>query len=173
MPAEMHHFINGNVVQGRSGCFAPLYNPATGEQTGQVDMANTEETRAAIDAAQQAFPAWAATTPLRRARIMFRFRDLLEQHADELVQLITREHGKVLSDARGELTRGIEVVEFVCGIPAITERRTFAERRLGASTAGRCSSRWVCAPVLRRSIFPPWCPCGCSRWPSPAAIASC
>src|SRR5690606_22701823 len=74
-------------------------------------------TEAAIAAAEAAFPAWAATPPLQRARILFRFKSLLDEHATELAQIITREHGKVLSDARGEVTRGIEVVEFACGIP--------------------------------------------------------
>jgi malonate-semialdehyde dehydrogenase (acetylating)/methylmalonate-semialdehyde dehydrogenase len=87
-----------------------VFNPATGALRGTVAFASAEETRGAIAAAEQALPGWAATTPLQRARVMFRFKALLEAHADELVRLITTEHGKVLSDARGELTRGIEVV---------------------------------------------------------------
>ena len=117
MTTEINHFVNGRIQTGNSGRFGEVYNPASGEQVARVALASSAETRTAIDAARKAFPAWAAMTPLRRAHIMFRFRELLEQHADELVELITREHGKILSDARGELTRGIEVVEFACGIP--------------------------------------------------------
>lgn len=110
-------FINGKVVPGISGRYGEVYNPATGNVTKLVAFASNEDTQHAIDAAAAAFPAWAATPPLRRARVLFRFKELLEQHTDELAALITSEHGKVLSDARGSITRGIEVVEFACGIP--------------------------------------------------------
>jgi malonate-semialdehyde dehydrogenase (acetylating)/methylmalonate-semialdehyde dehydrogenase len=95
----------------------PGYNPATGEVAAQVALASVAETQAAIAAAYAAFPAWAATPPLQRARILFRFNALIEKHEAELAQIITREHGKVFSDARGEVVRGREVVEFACGIP--------------------------------------------------------
>jgi malonate-semialdehyde dehydrogenase (acetylating)/methylmalonate-semialdehyde dehydrogenase len=94
-----------------------VYNPATGELAGQVALASAAETQAAIVAAHAALPAWSATPPLQRARVLFRFKALLEAHDAELAGIITREHGKVLSDARGEVTRGMEVVEFACGIP--------------------------------------------------------
>lgn len=110
-------FINGKVVPGTSGRYGEVYNPATGVVTKLVAFASKEETQQAIAAAAAAFPVWAATPPLRRARVLFRFKELLEQHADELALLITSEHGKVLSDARGSINRGIEVVEFACGIP--------------------------------------------------------
>lgn len=93
MSAEIHHFVNGQVTAGNSARHADVFNPASGEKTATVDLASSDETRAAIAAADEAFPAWAAMTPLRRARVMFRFKELLEQHADELVGLITREHG--------------------------------------------------------------------------------
>jgi malonate-semialdehyde dehydrogenase (acetylating)/methylmalonate-semialdehyde dehydrogenase len=111
------HFINGCITTPDSPRLGPVYNPATGDVTAQVCLASAAETEAAIAAAQAAFPAWAATPPLQRARVLFRFKSLLDEHATELAQIITREHGKVLSDARGEVTRGIEVVEFACGIP--------------------------------------------------------
>lgn len=114
--APVGHFIGGQKVAGTSGRSAPVYNPATGKQTGAVALASAQETRAAIAAAQGAFPAWAATPPLRRARVLFKFNELLGRHEDELAALITAEHGKVLSDARGEVARGKEVVEFSCGI---------------------------------------------------------
>ncbi|WP_324733124.1 CoA-acylating methylmalonate-semialdehyde dehydrogenase [Pseudomonas paeninsulae] len=111
------HYIAGQSVAGRSGRQSPVYNPASGEISAQVPLASVEEVDAAVSAATQAFPGWAATTPLRRARILFKFKTLLEAHADQLAALITREHGKVHDDALGEVTRGLEVVEFACGIP--------------------------------------------------------
>ena len=111
------HYIGGVRTSYDSQRFAPVYNPATGSVAAQVGLASATETQNAIAAAQAAFPSWAATPPLQRARVLFRFKSLLDTHVAELAQLITREHGKVLSDARSEVTRGIEVVEFACGIP--------------------------------------------------------
>jgi malonate-semialdehyde dehydrogenase (acetylating)/methylmalonate-semialdehyde dehydrogenase len=110
------HFINGRHVadNGRS---QPVFNPATGQVARQVALADRATVESAIAAAEAAFPAWRDTPPSKRARIMFRFKELLEQHADEIVALITEEHGKVLHDALGELQRGIEVVEYACGAP--------------------------------------------------------
>jgi malonate-semialdehyde dehydrogenase (acetylating)/methylmalonate-semialdehyde dehydrogenase len=110
------HVLGGR-RQEHSDRHADVFDPATGAVTKRVPLASVEDVRAAVDAAQAAFPAWAATTPLNRARVMFRFRELLERHAGDLAAIITSEHGKVLSDARGEVTRGLEVVEFACGIP--------------------------------------------------------
>ena len=118
--ASMHpvipHIVGGH-CRDASDRHADVYDPATGTVTKRVPLASVEDVRAAVDAAAAAFPAWAATTPLNRARVMFKFKALLERHADELAAIITSEHGKVLSDARGEVTRGLEVVEFACGIP--------------------------------------------------------
>lgn len=111
------HFINGALVAGASEKWHDVFDPATGAVTSRVAMASAEETRAAIHVARNAFAAWAAVTPLQRSRVMFRFKALLEKYSEELAQIITLEHGKVLSDARGEVTRGMEVVEFACGIP--------------------------------------------------------
>ncbi len=113
------HFINNETVAGTGAERLPVFNPATGAQTGAVAVATAAEIEAAIAAARAAFPAWAATPPLRRARIMFRFKELVEQHKDELAKAITLEHGKVISDAGGEVVRGLEVVEFACGIPEL------------------------------------------------------
>ena len=110
------HFINGKHVADR-GRMQDVYNPATGQAVRQVALASRATVEDAIAAAAGAFPAWRETPPLKRARIMFRFKELLEQHADEIVALITEEHGKVLHDALGELQRGIEVVEYACGAP--------------------------------------------------------
>jgi malonate-semialdehyde dehydrogenase (acetylating)/methylmalonate-semialdehyde dehydrogenase len=119
MATEIQHFINGKLVPGKSGKFAPVFNPATGEQTGAVPLAGEAEMAEAVAAAKQAWPAWAATTPLRRARILNRFLHLLEENEQRIAATITSEHGKVLSDAAGELTRGIEVVEFATGAPQL------------------------------------------------------
>src|SRR6201996_8843918 len=116
---EIGHFIGGAEQAGKSGRSGDVFNPATGAVTGKVALASSAEVDAAVAAARAAFPAWADTPPLRRARILFKFKELLEQHADEISRLITAEHGKVLSDARGELIRGLEVVEFACGIPQL------------------------------------------------------
>ncbi|MFT5540721.1 MAG: malonate-semialdehyde dehydrogenase (acetylating)/methylmalonate-semialdehyde dehydrogenase, partial [Alphaproteobacteria bacterium] len=115
--AELHHFINGQRVAGTSGRFGDVFDPATGQVQSRVPLASAVEVNAAIESAQAAFPAWAATPPLRRARVMFRFKELIEQNADAICQLVTAEHGKVLSDAMGSLTRGLELVEFACGMP--------------------------------------------------------
>ena len=111
------HYINGTVVSGKSGRRGDIYNPAIGEVIRQVDFASAEELQAAVDAARAAFPSWAAQPPLRRARAMFRLKSLLEQNIDELAAMITEEHGKTVADSKGSITRGIEVVEFACGIP--------------------------------------------------------
>ncbi|MBN9559439.1 MAG: CoA-acylating methylmalonate-semialdehyde dehydrogenase [Alphaproteobacteria bacterium] len=114
---EIGHFIGGRAVAGESGRFADVFNPALGEVSGRVALASPAEVDRAVEAAAAAWPAWAATPPLRRARVMFRFKELLERDRKELAQIITAEHGKVLSDAEGEVQRGLEVVEFACGIP--------------------------------------------------------
>lgn len=111
------HYINGKHLVGNSGRQGDVYNPATGEVSAKLSMASAAETMTAIDAAQAAFPAWSATPALRRARIMFKFKALLDEHANDLAKAISLEHGKTISDARGEVTRGIEVVEFSCGAP--------------------------------------------------------
>ncbi len=119
MPTEIPHFINGARASGRSGRTQPVFNPATGEQTGTVTLASVSETDEAVAIAKRAFPKWAATPPLRRARILNRFLRLLEENADQLAEVVSSEHGKVLSDAKGEVQRGIEVVEFAVGAPQL------------------------------------------------------
>jgi malonate-semialdehyde dehydrogenase (acetylating)/methylmalonate-semialdehyde dehydrogenase len=114
---QIHHFISGAPLTGRSERYSDVYNPATGAVIAHVALASAQEVDKAVASARAAFPAWSETSPLRRARIMFKFKELLERHHDQLAALITREHGKVFSDAKGEVVRGIEVVEFACGIP--------------------------------------------------------
>jgi|TARA_R110002072_G_scaffold121684_8_gene255875 malonate-semialdehyde dehydrogenase (acetylating)/methylmalonate-semialdehyde dehydrogenase len=117
MGKQVHHYIGGKTVEGNSGRFSDVYNPATGEVTGQVALASAAELDAAVQVAKAALPGWAATPALTRARVMFKFKELLEANRDKIALAISKEHGKVLSDAAGEVTRGIEVVEFACGIP--------------------------------------------------------
>ena len=113
----VYNFINGKQVPSRGTKAHPIYNPATGEQIRQVIMSTPDDVNEAVEVAHKAFADWSATSPLRRARIMFKFKELLERDWDSLARLIVEEHGKVYSDACGELTRGLEVVEFSCGIP--------------------------------------------------------
>ncbi len=115
---RISHFINGLPYEGGAGNrSADVFNPATGEAAAKVALAGAADVRKAVASAQQAFPGWAATPALRRARVLFKFKQLLDENADRLAEIITSEHGKVLSDARGDVMRGIEVVEFACGIP--------------------------------------------------------
>lgn len=118
-PAAIAHFIAGHPAAGASSRSQDVFNPATGRVTGSVALANRTDVDAAVAAAQAAFPAWADTPPIRRARVMFKFLELLNKHKDELAHLITAEHGKVFTDAQGEVTRGIDIVEFACGIPQL------------------------------------------------------
>ncbi len=116
---KLTHFIDGNMVEGTSGRFGDVFNPATGQVQKQVPFASEEELDAAVKAASAAFPAWAAMPALRRARCMFRLKNLIEEHKAELAGFLTSEHGKVRDDALGEVTRGLEVVEFACGAPQL------------------------------------------------------
>ena len=113
------HFIAGNTLAGNSGRNQAVTNPASGAVTGHVALANASEVDKAVAAAQAAFPAWADAPPLKRARVMFKFLELLNKHKDDLARLITAEHGKVFTDAQGEVTRGIDIVEFATGIPQL------------------------------------------------------
>lgn len=116
--AKTHgHFINGKAAAGESGRFHDIFNPTTGEVQSNVALATKSEVATAIANADKAFPAWAATNPQRRARVMFKFKELVEKDMDNLAQLISSEHGKILPDARGDVQRGLEVIEFACGIP--------------------------------------------------------
>ena len=119
IPALIPHFIQGQSVPGTSERSQNVTNPATGVVTGTVPLGNVADVNAAVAAAQAAFPKWSETPPLRRARVMFRFLELLNQNRDALAHAITAEHGKVFTDAQGEVTRGIEIVEFACGIPQL------------------------------------------------------
>ncbi len=115
------HWIDGAATAGESDRFGLVYNPARGTPTARVRFASAEDVDAAVDAATRAFAGWSRTGLGKRATVLFKFRELVERHADELTRCIVREHGKVLADARGEVQRGLEVVEFACGIPHLAK----------------------------------------------------
>ena len=113
----IEHFINGKIAKGSSERTSKVFNPATGEQTSEVNLASKADVDQAVEKAQQAFYNWSQKPPAQRARIIFKFKELIEKNSDELTKLIVSEHGKVYDDAKGSLIRGLEVVEFACGIP--------------------------------------------------------
>ena len=164
--ANLTHWINGKHVEGTSGRFGDIYNPATGEIASQVPLASTAELNAAVDVAKAAFPDWAATPPLARARIMFKYKTLIEDNADRLAALITAEHGKVLSDAGGSLTRGLEVVEFACGIPQLLKGEYTEQVGRGIDAWTTRQPVGVCAGITPFN-FPAMVP----MWMYPMAIA--
>src|SRR5439155_2132388 len=116
---RISHWIGGRVAAGQSGRRGPVYNPATGEQQAEVDFASVEEVDAAVAAAKKAFPAWRSTSLSRRSEILFRIRESVHRRREDIARHLTSEHGKVLSDALGEVARGLEVVEYACGIPTL------------------------------------------------------
>jgi malonate-semialdehyde dehydrogenase (acetylating)/methylmalonate-semialdehyde dehydrogenase len=116
---QISHWVEDRAVPGTSGRRSPVFNPATGEQSGSVDLASAAEVDAAAETALGAFAEWRATPLARRAEILFRFRDLVDRRRLDIARLITAEHGKVLSDALGEVARGLENVEFACGVPTL------------------------------------------------------
>ena len=118
-PVAIGHFIGGKAQTGTASRSQPVTNPATGVVTGHVALANSADVDAAVAAAQAAFPAWSDTPPIRRARIMFKYLELLNANKDKLAHCITAEHGKVFTDAQGEVSRGIDIVEFACGMPQL------------------------------------------------------
>jgi len=113
----IEHFINGKITKGFSKKTSKIFNPATGEQTAEVNLASKNDVDLAVEKAKQAFNDWSRKPPAQRARIIFKFKELIEKNSDEIIKLIVSEHGKVYEDAKGSLTRGLEVVEFACGIP--------------------------------------------------------
>jgi malonate-semialdehyde dehydrogenase (acetylating)/methylmalonate-semialdehyde dehydrogenase len=124
---RIHHWIGGEAVASTSGRSGPVFNPATGVQTAAVDFASVEEVDRAVAAARAAFPAWRTVSLSRRAELFFRIRELFNAHREDLARLLTAEHGKVLSDALGEVARGLEVIEFACGIPTLV-KGSFSEQ---------------------------------------------
>jgi malonate-semialdehyde dehydrogenase (acetylating)/methylmalonate-semialdehyde dehydrogenase len=164
--SDVQHFIDGRPAAGASGRWGDVFNPATGERARRVALAGAAEVDAAVRAARAAFPGWAATPPLTRARVMFRFRELLLREEEALARIITDEHGKVLSDAKGELTRGMEVVEFACGIPHLMRGEVTEQVGRGIDSFSVRQPVGVCAGITPFN-FPAMVP----MWMFPVALA--
>ncbi|WP_280546791.1 CoA-acylating methylmalonate-semialdehyde dehydrogenase [Halomonas sp. 11-S5] len=160
------NFINGQAVASQSERTAPVYNPATGQQSLQVALSTADETREAVRVAHEAFAGWSKVTPLKRSRILFKFKALVEAHADELARLIASEHGKVFSDAKGEVTRGLEVVEFACGIPHLQKGEHSMNVGTGVDSYSMMQPLGVCAGISPFN-FPAMVP----MWMFPIALA--
>jgi len=165
-PRQISHWIDGRADVGSSGRQGVVFNPATGEVAANVAMANQADVDKALFAASAAFPDWAATPAVKRARVMFRFKELIEQHREQLVGLITAEHGKVLSDADGSLQRGLEVVEFACGIPHLLKGEFSNDLGRGVDCHSVREPLGVCVGISPFN-FPAMVP----MWMFPLAIA--
>jgi malonate-semialdehyde dehydrogenase (acetylating) / methylmalonate-semialdehyde dehydrogenase len=166
MTKELTHFIGGKPIPGKSGRFSDVYNPATGEVACRVPLATKAELDAAVQSAKKAFPGWSRTPPLTRARVMFKYKELLEKNRDKLAHMIGSEHGKVLADATGEVTRGIEVVEFVCGIPHLLKGEFTESVGTNVDSYSVRQPLGVCAGITPFN-FPAMVP----MWMYPVAIA--
>jgi malonate-semialdehyde dehydrogenase (acetylating) / methylmalonate-semialdehyde dehydrogenase len=166
LSATVAHWIGGRATPGTSTRAQPVYQPATGAVAREVVLASAEDVNAAVAAAKAAFPAWADTPPIRRARVLFKFLDLLNQHRDTLAAMITAEHGKVFTDAQGEVTRGIEIVEFACGIPQLLKGDYTEQVSTGIDNWTMRQPLGVVAGITPFN-FPCMVPC----WMFPVAIA--
>ncbi|MBX3626698.1 MAG: CoA-acylating methylmalonate-semialdehyde dehydrogenase [Rhizobacter sp.] len=164
---DVGHFIHGEPVAGSSGRRQAVYNPATGRVARQLTLASVDEVNAAVASAQAAFPAWADTPPLRRARVMFKFLELMNQHRDTLAAMITAEHGKVFTDAQGEVSRGIDIIEFACGIPQLLKGDYTEQVSTGIDNWTLRQPLGVVAGITPFN-FPCMVPC----WMFPVAIAA-
>ncbi|MGZ6804194.1 MAG: CoA-acylating methylmalonate-semialdehyde dehydrogenase, partial [Nocardioidaceae bacterium] len=167
MAGTLQHWVGGTTSEGRSGRTAEVTDPATGAVTAHVPLASADEVGAAVAAARAAFPAWRDTSLTRRTQVLFAFRELLNSRADELASIITAEHGKVLSDARGEVARGQEVVEFACGMPHLLKGSMTENASTGVDVHSVRQPLGVAA-VISPFNFPAMVP----MWFFPVAIAA-
>ena len=163
---NIFHFVDGKEFKGESKRLADVFNPATGEVQAKVNLASKSDVDEAIQVASKAFPEWADTPPITRARILFKFKELIEKNSDELTKLIVAEHGKVYDDARGSLTRGLEVVEFACGIPHLLKGEFTENVGRGVDSWSIRQPLGVCAGITPFN-FPAMVP----MWMFPVAIA--
>ena len=161
------HWIAGSETTGASTRYAPVYNPATGAQQAQVALAEPADVDAAVQAAKKAFDGWRDASLTRRARVMFAMRELIERHLDELSEMIADEHGKVFSDAKGEVTRGMEVVEYACGIPTLLKGEYSEQVSTDVDAYSFRQPLGVCAGITPFN-FPAMVP----MWMHPIAIAT-
>ena len=164
--AEVGHYIGGAVRPGASGRHGDVYNPATGAISRTVALADEDEVDAAVQAAGTAFPAWAETPPIRRARVLFKFLELMNQHKAALAAAITAEHGKVFTDAEGEVSRAIDVVEFACGIPQLLKGDYTDQVSTGIDNWTMRQPLGVVAGITPFNF-----PCMVPAWMFPVAIA--
>jgi malonate-semialdehyde dehydrogenase (acetylating) / methylmalonate-semialdehyde dehydrogenase len=164
--AEVGHYIGGARVASDSGRRQAVYNPTTGAVARQVALASVDEVNRAVESAKAAFPAWSDMPPIRRARVMNKFLELLNQHRDTLAAMITAEHGKVFTDAQGEVTRGIDIVEFACGVPQLLKGDFTDQVSTGIDN-------WTLRQPLGvvAGITPFNFPCMVPMWMFPVAIA--
>ncbi|WP_321796616.1 CoA-acylating methylmalonate-semialdehyde dehydrogenase [Caballeronia sp. J97] len=165
--SQLTHFIGGARVEGESERFGDVFNPATGAVAARVPLAGASEVDAAVAAAKAAFAEWSETAPIKRARVLFKFKQLLDEHHDELAEIITREHGKVFSDAKGEVMRGIEIVEFACGIPNLL-KTDFTDQIGGGIDNWNLRQPLGVVAGITPFNFPMMVPC----WMFPIAIAT-
>ncbi|MGD9799948.1 MAG: CoA-acylating methylmalonate-semialdehyde dehydrogenase [Parvularculaceae bacterium] len=157
---ETHgHFIFGKRVSGAAGRYGDVFNPTTGEVQAKVALASRAEVAKAVDAAERAFPEWSTTNPQRRARVMFKFKELLEKDMDNLARLLSAEHGKILPDSRGDIQRGLEVIEFACGIPHLQKGEYTDQAGPGIDVYSMRQPLGVCAgitPFNFPAMIPMW-----------------
>ena len=166
MSDQLYHFIDGVRVGGTSGRQGDIFNPATGEVVRSVPLANAKDVRNAVDSAAAAQPGWGATPPAKRAQVMFNFRDLVIKNIDELANLVSEEHGKTIEDAKGSISRGLEVVEFACGIPQVLKGEYSESVAAGVDSYGIRQPVGICAGITPFN-FPAMVP----MWMFPVALA--
>ena len=166
MTKKLKNFIDGALTDAQTDRWGDVYNPALGTVASQVPMSTKADVVTAVAAARRAFEGWSATPAVRRARVLFRFKALIDQHMDELAGLLTAEHGKVLDDARGSITRGMEVVEFACGIPQLLKGEYTDQVGRGVDSWSFRQPLGVCAGIGPFN-FPAMIP----LWMAPVAIA--
>ncbi len=164
---NIHNYIGGKIAPATSGRAQDVFNPATGAVTGRVDLSSTTDVATAVAAAKAAFPAWAEMPPIRRARHMNKFLELVNKHKDDLARAITSEHGKVFSDAKGEVERGIDIIEFACGIPQLLKGDYTDQVSTGIDNYTMRQPLGVVAGITPFN-FPVMVPC----WMFPVAIAA-
>jgi len=162
----IEHFVNGKKFLGDSKRTSKVFNPATGEQSAEVKLASTKDMDKAIEAAKNAFTSWSKKPPLQRARVMFKFKEIIEKNFEELAEIIVSEHGKVFDDAKGEITRGLEVVEFACGIPQLLKGEFTENVGTDVDSWSLRQPLGVCAGITPFN-FPAMVP----MWMFPVAIA--
>jgi len=163
---SIEHFVNGKKFSGSSKRTSKVFNPATGENTTEVKLASTEDVNVTVEAAKRAFVSWSKKPPLQRARVMFKFKDLIEKNFEELTKIIVSEHGKVFDDAKGEITRGLEVVEFACGIPQLLKGEFTENVGTNVDSWSLRQPLGICAGITPFN-FPAMVP----MWMFPVAIA--